>query len=118
MAKHGSHSVSFGRCELLKRSIGARGGGGGGGGNENKNKFEKLNANRSQSKERRFVPKCRRKNLLGFFVVAMTTSASTSGNFKAISSSSLSFEAGIGEKGGCHIQSVINEHFKRPNCGR
>ena len=34
---------------------------GGGGGDENKNKFEKLNANRSQSKERKFVPKCRRK---------------------------------------------------------
>ena len=34
-------------------------GGGGGGGNENKNKFEKLKANRSQSKERKFVPKCR-----------------------------------------------------------
>ena len=89
---------------------------GGGGGNENKNKFEKLKANRSQSKER----KCRQKNLLGVF--AMTTWASTSGNFKAISSSSLSFEGGIGGKGrrggGGQIQSVINEHFKRPNCGR
>ena len=71
--------------------------GGGGGGGENKNKFEKLKANRSQSKERKFVLKCRRKNLLGFF--AMTTLASTSGNFKAISSSSLSFEGGIGGKG-------------------
>ena len=70
MAKHGSHSVSFGRCELFKRSIGGRGGG-----NENKNKFEKLKANRSQSKEREFVPKCRRKNLLGVF--AMTTWATT-----------------------------------------
>ena len=70
----------------------------GGGGNENKNKFEKLKANRSQSKERKFVPKCRQKNLLGKF--AMVTWASTSGNFKAISSSSLSFEGGIGEKGG------------------
>ena len=109
MAQHGSHSVSFGRCELFKRSIG---------GGENKNKFEKLKANRSQSKERKFVLKCRRKNLLGVF--AMTTWASTSGNFKAISSSSLSFEGGIGGKGkkGCQIQSVINEHFKRPNCGR
>ena len=89
-----------------------------GGGGGDKNKFEKLKANRSQSKERKFVPKCRRKNLLGFF--AMTTWASTSGNFKAISSSSLSFEGGIGGKWrrGCHIQSVINEHFKRPNCGR
>ena len=83
-----------------------------------KNKFEKLKANRSQSKERKFVPKCRRKNLLGVF--AMTTWASTSGNFKAISSSSLSFEGGIGGKGkrGVQIQGVINEHFKRPNCGR
>ena len=34
--------------------------------------------------------------------------ASTSGNFKAISSSSLSL--GGGEKGGCQIQSVISEH--------
>ena len=33
--------------------------GGGGRGDENKNKFEKLKANRSQSKERKFVPKCR-----------------------------------------------------------
>ena len=71
--------------------------GGGGGRDENKNKFEKLKANRSQSKERKFVPKCRRKNLLGVF--AMTTWASTSGNFKAVSSSSLSFEGGIGGKG-------------------
>ena len=38
-------------------------------------KFEKLKANRSQSKERKFVPKCRRKNLLGVF--AMTTWATT-----------------------------------------
>ena len=67
------------------------------GGDENKNKFEKLKANRSQSKERKFVPRCRRKNLLGVF--AMMTWASTSGNFKAISSSSLSFEGGIGGKG-------------------
>ena len=56
---------------------------GGAGADENKNKFEKLKANRSQSKERKFVPNCRRKNLLGVF--AMTTWASTSGNFKAIS---------------------------------
>ena len=59
--------------------------------------FEKLKTNRSQSKERKFVPKCRRKNLLGVF--AMTTWATTSGNFKAISSSSLSFGGGIGGKG-------------------
>ena len=46
--------------------------------------------------------------------------ASTSENFKAISLSSLSFEGGIGARGerGCQIQRVINEHFKRPNCGR
>ena len=62
MAKHGSHSALAG-VSFLK---GAWGGGGGGGG-ENKNKFEKLKANRSQSKERKFVPKCRRKNLLGVF---------------------------------------------------
>ena len=68
-----------------------------GAGAENKNKFEKLKANRSQSKERKFVPNCRRKNLLGVF--AMTTWASTSGNFKAISSSSLSFVGGIRGKG-------------------
>ena len=48
---------------------------GGGGGDENKNKFKKLKANRSQSKERKFVPKCRQKNLLGMF--AMTTWATT-----------------------------------------
>ena len=50
-------------CGLFKKG----GGGGGGERNENKNKFEKLKANRSQSKERKFVPKCRRKNLLGVF---------------------------------------------------
>ena len=44
-------------------------GGGGGGRNENKNKFGKLKANRSQSKERKFVPKFRRKNLLGVFAM-------------------------------------------------
>ena len=38
MAKHGSHSASFG-VSFLK---GTSGGGGGGGGDENKNKFEKL----------------------------------------------------------------------------
>ena len=43
--------------------------------------------------------------------------ASTSGNFKAISSSSLSFGGRDRGEGGCQIQSVINEHFKRPNCG-
>ena len=95
MAKHGSHSVSFGWCELFNRSIGQKVGGGGGG--ENKNKFEKLKANRSQSKERKFVPNCRRKNLLGVF--AVMTWASTSRNFKAISLSSLSFVGGIQGKG-------------------
>ena len=74
-------------------------GGGGGGGDENKNKFEKLKANRSQSKERKFVPKCRRKNLLGAFAVTTWAITSTSGNFEAISLSSLSFEGGIGGKG-------------------
>ena len=61
-------------CELLKKSIRGRGGGGGGR-NENKNKFEKLKANRSQSKERKFVPKCKQKSLLGVF--AMMTWATT-----------------------------------------
>ena len=51
------------------------GGGGGGERNENKNKFEKLKANRSHSKERKFVPKCKRKNLFGVF--AMMTWATT-----------------------------------------
>ena len=60
-------------CELFKKSIGGRGVGGER--NENKNKFEKLKANRSQSKERKFVPKCKRKNLLGVF--AMMTWATT-----------------------------------------
>ena len=44
-----------------------------GGGDENKNKFVKLKANRSQSKERKFVPKCRRKNLLGVFAMTWAT---------------------------------------------
>ena len=48
---------------------------GGAGADENKNKFEKLKANRSQSKERKFVPKCRRKNFFGVF--AMMTWATT-----------------------------------------
>ena len=64
---------------FLKRASEEEGGGGGGGGggerNENKNKFEKLKANRSQSKERKFVPKCKRKNLLG--ASAMMTWATT-----------------------------------------
>ena len=72
MAKHGSHSVSFG-VSCLKGASEEEGGGGGRGGKQNK--FEKLKANRSQSKERKFVPKCKRKNLLGVF--AMTTWATT-----------------------------------------
>ena len=62
---------------FLKSASEKEGGGGEGGGgrNENKNKFEKLKANRSQSKERKFVPKCKRKNLLGVF--AMMTWATT-----------------------------------------
>ena len=42
-------------------------------GDEIKNKFEKLKANRSQSKEMKFVPKCSRKNLLGVFAWATTS---------------------------------------------
>ena len=68
MAKYGSHSVSFG-VSFLKGTLEE------GGGDENKNKFVMLKANRSQSKERKFVPKCRRTNLLGVF--AMTTWATT-----------------------------------------
>ena len=71
MAKHGSHSVSFG-VSFLK---GASEEEGGGGRNGNKNKFEKLKANRSHSKERKFVPKCKQKNLFGVF--AMMTWATT-----------------------------------------
>ena len=36
-------------------------------------KSEKLKANRSQSKERKFVPKCKRKNLLGVFAMTWAT---------------------------------------------
>ena len=54
---------------FLKGASEEAGGGGGGGGGGNKNKFEKLKANRSQSKERNFVPKCRRMNLLGVFAI-------------------------------------------------
>ena len=57
MAKHGSHSALAG-VSFLKGALEEVVGGGGGGG-ENKNKFEKLKADRSQSKERKFVPKCR-----------------------------------------------------------
>ena len=56
---------------FLKRASGGGGGGGGGGGkrNENKDKFEKLKANRSQSKDRKSVPKCKQKNLLAKFAM-------------------------------------------------
>ena len=113
MAKHGSHSVSFGRCELFKRSIG----GGGWGWGENKNKFEKLKANRSQSKERKFVPKCRRKNLLGVFAIIGPVQVGVLKQFLRLLFLS---REGLGARGegGCQIRSVINEHFKRPNCGR
>ena len=108
MAKHGLHSVSFGRCELFKSSMG-----GGGGGDENKNKFEKLKANTSQSKER----KCRRKNLLGVF--AMPHGQVQVGILKQFLCLLFLLREGLGARGegGCQIQSVINEHFKRPNCG-
>ena len=59
------------RTQLALAGVSFLKGASGGGGDENKTKFEKLKANRSQSKERKFVPKCRRKNLLGVF--AMTT---------------------------------------------
>ena len=54
MAKHGSllAGVSFLKGALEEE-------GGWGGGDEIKNKFEKLKANRSQSKGRKFVPKCK-----------------------------------------------------------
>ena len=89
------------------------------GGNKNKNKFEKLKANRSQSKEEVCSQVQTKEFACGVCSDDMGHDyASTSGNFKAISSSSLSFGGGIGEKGReCQIQSVINEHFERPNCG-
>ena len=83
---------------------------------ENKNKFEKLKANRFQSKERSLFPSADKRFCLGLF--AVTTWVTTMPVAEAISLSSLSFGGGKGEKGGCQIQSVINEHFKRPNCGR
>ena len=59
MAKHGSHSVSFGVSFLKGASEEESGRRERGERNENKNKSEKLKANRSQSKERKFVPKCK-----------------------------------------------------------
>ena len=44
---------------------------------EIKTQFDKLKANRSQSKERKFVPKYRQKNLLGVFAMTVTTWAAT-----------------------------------------
>ena len=70
--------------------------------------LEKLKANRFQSKERKFVPKCRRKNLLGVF--GMT------GNFLSnffVFSFFWGRDRGQGEKGWCQIQNVINEHLKK-----
>ena len=100
---------------------GASAAGGEGGGDENTNKFEKLKANKQIPVKREEVCSQLQTKEFASGVCNVTTWASTSGNFKAISSSSLSFEGGIGGKGrrgGCQIQSVINEHFKRPNCGR
>ena len=67
---------------------------------QNKNKFEKLKANRSQSKEE----VCSQVQMKEFAWGVCSDDmghdcASTSGNFKAISSSSLSFGGGIGGKG-------------------
>ena len=84
MAKHGSH-FSFGvsSSKGTSEEEGER--------NENKNRSEKLKANRSRSKERKFVPKRRRKNLFGECNDDMGHNyASTNRNFKAISLSSLS----------------------------
>ena len=95
-------------CECIKRSIGGRRGGER---NENKNKFEKLKANRSQSKERKFVPKCEQKNFLGVF--AMRTWATTMPVLVGIFKQFLCLLFLLREGWGCQIQSVINEHFKR-----
>ena len=109
MAKHGSPSVSFG-VSFLKGASEERGWGGGER-NENKNKFEKLKANRSQSKERQFVPKCKWKNLLGVF--AMRTWATTMPVLVGILKQFLCLLFLLREWWGCQIQSVISEHFKR-----
>ena len=109
MAKHGSH-FSFGvsSSKGTSEEEGER--------NENKNRSEKLKANRSRSKERKFVPKHRRKNLFGEF--AMTTWATTMPVLTGILKQFLCLLFLLGGGGGgqgCQIQSVINEHFKRPN---
>ena len=75
-----------------------KGGGGGGGGDENKNKFEKLKANTVTDpiqKRGSLFPSETKEFAWG----VCNHWANTSGTFKAISSSSLSFEGGIGGKG-------------------
>ena len=72
------------------------GGGGGGGGNENKNKFEKLTD--PNQKRGSLFPRVDERICLGC-LHGPQLARSTSGNFKAISSSSLSFGGGIGGKG-------------------
>ena len=67
----------------------------GGGGNENKNKFEKLTD--PNQKRGSLFPSAVERICLGCLHGPQL--ASTSGNFKAISSSSLSFGGGIGGKG-------------------
>ena len=89
---------SIARTELALASVSfLTGASAEGAGAENKNKFEKLKANRSQSKERKFVPNCRRKNLLGVF--AMTTWASTSGNLKQFLHLLFLLREGLGARG-------------------
>ena len=89
MAKHGSHSVSFG-VSFLKGTSEE-----GGRGNENKNKFEKLTD--PSQKRGSFFPRADKRICLRCLHGPQL--ASTSGNFKAISSSSLSFGGAIGGKG-------------------
>ena len=67
--------------------------------------------------ERKFVSKCRRKNALGVFAMTWaTTMPVLVGILKQFLLLFLLSE-GFGARG-VQIQSVINEHFKRPNCGR
>ena len=105
--------VSFGQCELFKWSIGGRWGW-----DENKNKFEKLKANRSQSKEE----VCSQVQTKEF---AWGVCNDDMGQYrweilKQFLRLLFLLREGLGARGegGCQIQSVINEHFKRPNCGR
>ena len=69
--------------------------GGGGGGNENKNKFEKLTD--PNQKRGSLFPNADERICLGCLHGPQL--ASTSGNFKAVSSSSLSFGGRDGGKG-------------------